>query len=155
MVFVVWVGFPAHLLWDLHVFQSITGHLEENHDLLHDRSDLTDKRGKLFGLTVWFSLFVCLFREGLAFQLALFHFPGELCSSQVIGNIADPLKKEIGNRCFKLLLCLFRNHLQNPVNPDGAVAPLESLDESETRNRKKKQTRECGFKFFCESMTVV
>lgn len=93
MVFVVWVGFPAHLLRDLHVFQSITGHLEEDHDLLHDHIDLTDKRGKLFRLTVVFFLFVCF----LAFQLALFHFPGALCSSHVIGNISDPLKKEIKN----------------------------------------------------------
>lgn len=63
MVFVVWVGFPAHLLWDLLVFQSITGHLEEEHDLFYDQSDLTDKRGKLLWLTVmdfFFSLFVYL-----------------------------------------------------------------------------------------------
>lgn len=88
----VWVGFPAHLLQDLLVFRSITGHLEEDHDLVHDRSDLTDKRGKLFGLTVVF-----LFLFFLIFQLALFHFPGTLCSNQVIGNISDSLKKVIRN----------------------------------------------------------
>lgn len=81
MVFVVWVGFPAHLLWDLLVFQSITGHLEENHDLLHDRSDLTDKRGKLFGLTVGFSLFVCLFVSG-GWGVGGWHFSWHYFTSQ-------------------------------------------------------------------------
>lgn len=121
MVFVVWVGFPAHLLRDLLVFQSITGHLEEDHNLLHNHSDLTDKRGKLF---------------------------------EVLTDIIS-LPRRSSSQCFQLPRYLFMSHLQNPVNPEGAVAHSDSLYESECGRERNQQTRECCFKLLCDSMTYV
>lgn len=129
MVFVVWVGFPAYLLGDLLVFQSITGHLEEDHDLLHDRSDLHRQaretpRGFLGGISA--------------------------------DIISLPRRSPFKPALFNSFLAFSMTHLQNPVNPDGAVARLKSLYASEIWKREKnKHARECCFKFRCDSMTYV
>lgn len=70
-----------------------------------------------------------------------FNFPGDLRSSRRFSTPSLPFSM---------------SHRQNPVNPDGAVARLKSLYASEIWKREEnKHTRECCFKFLCDSMTYV
>lgn len=138
----LWSGlvFPAHLLWDLLVFQSITGHLEGGTAICS--STAVNSQTSEVNASGWLGRFCfCLFG---VFKPALFHFPGALRSGHVIGKFSDPLRNKMRN-CFKLFLCLCMSHLQNPVNPDGAVARLKSLYESEIwkteRERKKNRQK--------------